>query len=102
MPTLKVVHLNLYSEVKINLRKIQIVNQIIIIESPISANFEDLALCLITNYKNFPGGCSILAKNLTDFDPPNYELNNLTDTTTQLKLQSGVQLLRQREQAWQH
>ena len=47
----------------------------------ILADFEDLALCLITKYNNFLGIFSIFAKNITSFDPPKYELNNLTDTS---------------------
>ena len=44
------------------------------------ALFEDLVLGLLTKYTNFFGVCSILAKKVTNFDPPKQKLNNLTDT----------------------
>jgi hypothetical protein len=44
----------------------------------ILADFEDLTLCLITKFNNFLG---IFAKNITNFDPPKYEIKNLTDTS---------------------
>ena len=34
---------------------------------------------LLIDIENFRGVCSVLAKHLTNFDPPEYNLNNLTD-----------------------
>ena len=55
-----------------------------IFETLILAHFEDSALCLSTKYNTFLEACPILAKNLTNFDPPPpcLKLNNLTDTSS--------------------
>ena len=41
---------------------------------------ENLPLCLFTKHNNFLEECTILAQNLTNFVPPKYKFNNLTDT----------------------
>ena len=65
MSTVKVVH---YFYMKINLRKIQM---ILLIENCLRMSyFGWYVLRLFTKYNNILRVCSILAKNLSNFDPP--------------------------------
>ena len=70
----------------INFRKIyMIVYKENFFETEILAHFEHLTLCLFTKYNEFTKYndfvvvISVLAKRLTNFDPPKQKLNNLTD-----------------------
>ena len=67
--------------IKINLWKILMILDIknCLWKLDILADFEDLSRCLFTRYNNFLGVCLILVQNRIHFDPPEYEINNLTD-----------------------
>ena len=52
----------------------------IILENDMSENYFE-SLTLFTKYNDFLEVWSILAKNLTDFDPPKQKLNSPTDNS---------------------
>ena len=60
------------------------------LESPILANFENLALGFFTKYYNYLGVCSIFAKNLTNLQ---YKLNKLTAVELEIFSHKNVSLV---------